>query len=88
MRKRDRGDKHDEYEIGGVDEYWILDKRRKDALFYVRGEDGLFHSRQPIDGIYTSHVLPKLTIRVELFWQEDLPTTPEIIKMVEQMLNG
>ncbi len=84
---RDRGAKFIEYERGGVDEYWILDPIRKEPLFYVRGEDGLFHSRLPVNGIYTSHVLPKLKLSVELLWQEKVPTTREAVKMVEQMLD-
>lgn len=84
--KRDRGDKFEEYEQGGVDEYWIVDRIHKEALFYVRGEDGMFHSRLPIDGIYTSCVLPKLIIAVDTFWQEKIPSTREAVKMVEAML--
>jgi Uma2 family endonuclease len=84
--KRDRGDKFEEYEQGGVDEYWIVDRIHKEALFYVRGEDGLFQSRQPIDGIYTSYVLPQLRIPVNIFWQEKIPSTREAVKMVEAML--
>lgn len=84
--KRDRGEKFDEYEKGGVQEYWILDPERKEPLFYVLGEDGLFHSRLPENGFYTSYVLPKLRLAVDLLWQEKLPTTPEVVEMVKQML--
>ncbi len=84
--KRDRGEKFDEYEKGGVQEYWILDPQRKEALFYVLGEDGLFHSRLAENGVYTSYVLPKLKLRVDLLWQEKLPTSPEVVEMVKQML--
>lgn len=84
--KRDRGDKHDEYEQGGVQEYWILDPQRRETLFYVRGEDELFHLKLPMDGVYTSTVLPKLKLKVDILWQANLPTTIEIIQMVEQML--
>jgi len=86
--KRDRGDKFEEYEQGGVQEYWIVDRIHKEALFYVRGEDGLFQSRQPIDGIYTSYVLPRLKIPVSVFWQDKIPSTREAVKMVEAMLKG
>ncbi len=84
--ERDTYEKFHEYEQGGVDEYWILDLQRREPLFYVRGEDGLFHARPPIDGVYTSHVLPKLHIPVNLLWQEKLPEVIEIVQMVENML--
>jgi len=83
---RDRGEKFSEYEEGGVGEYWILDPQRKESLFYVRGEDGLFYSRLLENGVYTSHMLPKLKLKVDLLWQEKLPTTPEVVEMVKQML--
>jgi Uma2 family endonuclease len=84
--KRDRGTKFDEYEKGGVDEYWIVDRLRKEALFYVLNTDGVYQSRLPVDGIYTSTVLPKLKLRVDLLWQDTLPTVLETVKMVQQML--
>lgn len=83
---RDRGEKHEEYERGGVQEYWILDSQRKESLFYVRGDDELFHLKLPVDGVYTSSVLPKLKLKVDILWQEKLPTMTEIIRMVEAML--
>jgi Uma2 family endonuclease len=83
---RDRGVKFIEYEKGGVLEYWIIDPLRREPLFYVRGEDGLFHSRPPVDGVYTSVILPQLKLPVELLWRETLPTTREIVQMVEAML--
>ena len=83
---RDKVEKFEEYEIGGVQEYWILDPARQEPLFYVLGEDGLFHSRPPVDGVYTSTVLPKLKLAISLLWQDEYPNPMEVIEMVKQML--
>jgi Uma2 family endonuclease len=82
----DRGAKFSEYEQGGVSEYWILDRKRREPMFYVLGEDGLYHSRLPVDGVYTSVVLPKFKLQVDVLWQEILPSPPEAVKLVEDML--
>jgi len=84
--RRDRGEKFDEYERGGVAEYWLIDPQRKEALFYVRGENNLFESRLPQDGRYTSHVLAQLQLHVDIFWQEKPPGVRETVRMVEVML--
>jgi Uma2 family endonuclease len=85
--KRDRGVKFDEYEKGGVDEYWIVDRLRREALFYVRNAEGMYQSRLPVDGVYTAYVLPKLRLPVELLWREEFPTVREIVAMVECMVS-
>jgi Uma2 family endonuclease len=79
--------KYAEYEKGGVQEYWILDPARKEPLFYVLGEDGLFHSHPPIDGVYTSTVLPKLKLTISLLWEDEYPNPMEVVEMVKQMLD-
>lgn len=85
--RRDRGEKYAEYEQGGVDEYWILDPQRKDAAFFVRGSDNLFHSRLPVNDVYTSAVLDKLQLRLDLLWREKPPTVREAVKMIEALLS-
>jgi hypothetical protein len=54
----------------------------------VRGEDGTFHARLPVDGIYTSYALPRLKLAVDLFWQDKFPGVLEIVRMVEGMLKA
>ncbi len=85
--KRDRGEKFEEYERAGVDEYWILDPQRRESLFYVRGEDGLYHNRPPVEGIYSLVALPGLKLEVVLLWRETLPTSEQIIAIVKAMLD-
>jgi Uma2 family endonuclease len=85
--ERDRGEKFTEYERGGVKEYWLFDPQRREHLFYVLGEDGLYSPRYPdADGIYRSPVFPKLALPVALLWQQPLPGIRQIIALVDTML--
>jgi Uma2 family endonuclease len=78
-RSRDRGEKYFEYEKGGVREYWLIDPDRKQAEFYVLGEDALY---RPVftggSGVYRSTVLEGLWIKVEWLWQR--PTLMSVLK--------
>jgi Uma2 family endonuclease len=80
-RSRDRGDKFDEYEQGGVPEYWLIDPERKRAEFYQRGADGFYRS-VPIgqNGIYHSAVLQGLWVKVDWLWQDPLPPLRQVVK--------
>ncbi len=84
--RRDRGEKYREYELGGVQEYWLIDPLRRDPAFYVLGEDGLFHPRLPENGIYRSQVLDRLALPVDVLWQDELPGVRATLHMVEAML--
>jgi Uma2 family endonuclease len=67
---RDRGEKFFEYEQGGVGEYWVIDADRKQAEFYQRGEDGIYHLVPPApDEIYRSSVLAGLWLQVNWLWK-------------------
>lgn len=79
--KRDRVDKREEYEKGGVREYWMIDRENRQADFLVRGEDGLFHP-VPVGegGIFRSTVLAGLWIKVDWLWQEPLPSLMSVLK--------
>ncbi len=74
----DRGNKYDEYESGGVREYWLIDPRRREAFFYVRGQDGLFHAAPLENGVFQSVVLPPVRLRVQWLW--DLPIEDDVLR--------
>jgi len=70
---RDRGEKFVEYEAAGVKEYWLVDPDRRQAEFYVLGEDGRYHPVPAQAGVYHSRVLPGLGLRLEWLWQDPPP---------------
>lgn len=82
---RDRVDKFDEYEAGGVLEYWILDNRprRQRAQFYRLNEEGLY---QPMmvgsDGVFHSEVLPGFWLRLEWLWAEQ----PDLLRALAELI--
>jgi Uma2 family endonuclease len=78
--QRDRGEKFFEYEQGGVREYWLIDPLRRQADFYIRGDDELYHAGAIVDGIYRSEVLKGLWLRVGWLWQGPLPSVLGVIK--------
>lgn len=82
---RDRVDKFDEYEAGGVLEYWLLDNRprRQRAQFYRLNEEGLY---QPMmvgsDGVFHSEVLPGFWLRLEWLWAEQ----PNLLRALAELI--
>ena len=78
---RDRGEKYVEYEAAGIPEYWLLDPFRKQAEFYLLGEDGIYRLA-PVgeDGIFRSRVLEGLWLRVDWLWQEPLPPLMDVLR--------
>lgn len=80
-RARDRGDKFYEYEQGGVREYWLIDPIRKQAEFYLLGDDNLYHPASiGEDDKFHSIVLRGLHLKVSWLWQEPLPTLLTVLK--------
>jgi Uma2 family endonuclease len=81
-RTRDNVDKFHEYEQGGVQEYWIIDPIRNEAMFYYRGKDGVF-GLIPVnkEGIFKSRVLDGLWLKVDWLWQEPLPKLMSVLKV-------
>lgn len=67
---RDRGDKFVEYEQAGVQEYWLIDPRRKIAEFYRLDEQGRYQTVQSGEtGEFPSAVVLGFRVRIEWFWR-------------------
>jgi Uma2 family endonuclease len=83
---RDYGKKFEEYEKGGVREYWIIDPLREDCRFYRLDKNGIYRPFYPDDdGHYQTPNLPKLMLHVPMFWQEELPDFFAIGRAVQTM---
>lgn len=81
---RDRVVKFDEYERGGVREYWLVDYLYEEALFYQRNTDGKFVRVAPDEqGIYTSTVLPLLKLPVALLWRDPVPNRDDADALID-----
>lgn len=63
--KRDQTEKKDIYERNRVDEYWIVNPRRKAVSVFYLGKRGYGAGRTFTRGMLRSRVLPKLHIAVE-----------------------
>jgi Uma2 family endonuclease len=84
---RDYGEKLREYEAGGVKEYWILDRLRKDTRFYLLSETGHYlHQPEDADRNYHSPLLPGLVVHVPTLWQDELPGPSAVASAVKSML--
>lgn len=84
---RDHGIKFNEYETGGVSEYWLIDPLRKDYRFYRRDDEGLYHP-VPLNetGEYLTPLLPDFRLHVPILWKDPLPTISDAMGLVERML--
>jgi Uma2 family endonuclease len=75
---RDYGEKMVEYEQGGVQEYWLIDPRRRAAIFYrltERAEGGRLYQAGALDDgdRYTTPLLPRFALPVPTLWSDPLP---------------
>jgi Uma2 family endonuclease len=85
--RRDRVEKFSEYERAGVPEYWILDHRHQESLFYQLDAEGRYQRIDPDEsGVYHSAILKGLRLKVTVLWEEELPKGIEVVRMVEAML--
>ena len=86
---RDHGEKFDEYEKGGVPEYWIIDAIHKETRFYRLNEEGVYVRQvEDADGNYRTPNLPGLVLHVLTLWQDNLPGPIAIGQAVQAMLKN
>jgi Uma2 family endonuclease len=72
--KRDHGEKFEEYELGGVKEYWIIDPLRDETRFYRLNAEGRYIGiREDAQGYYQTPLLPGFKLHVPTLWDEPLP---------------
>lgn len=84
---RDYGEKFEEYEAGGVGEYWILDPIRTQTHFYRRDENGIYRLVLPdAEGNYRTPLLPQFRLHVPTLWEETLPDIVTVVEAVRAML--
>ena len=76
----DRKEKYNEYQAGGVREYWLIDPMRKKAEVFVRGRDGLYRLAPMEDGVFNSVVLKGLWIKSDWLWRKPLPSVIAVAK--------
>jgi Uma2 family endonuclease len=86
---RDRGPKFTEYEAAGIGEFWLIDPIRSEAAFYHLDDDNHYHRIEPQPGgTLHSLVLPGFRLHPQVLWSDPLPTVPEIVTLVNQMVEG
>jgi Uma2 family endonuclease len=67
---RDRTEKKDSYERSGVDEYWVVDPRKRQVTVFVREGDVFASPSTTSTGAVCSRVLPDLRVTVEEIFAE------------------
>ena len=83
----DYGAKLEEYEKGGVGEYWIVDPIRCSCLFYRMTEKEVYGLHLPADdGGYATPRLPGFVLHAPTLWQQPLPDYGAIWQAVQQSL--
>lgn len=85
-RRVDSVDKFQEYEQGGVPEFWLIDYERRHPIFYRLNSSGLYEEAAPDEqGLYHAAAVPGLRLPVDLLWREMLPGPVEIVRLTEQL---
>ncbi len=84
----DHGEKLEEYELGGVGEYWIIDPTHNECRFHRLNEQKRYEAvSEDQHGIYITPQLPRLQLHVPTLWHDVLPDFYEVGDAVRAMLN-
>lgn len=85
-RAVDRGEKFYEYESGGVREFWLIDRPRRQAEFFSLTRRGKLRIYQPIPvdeaGIFRSEVLKPFWLKVDWLWQRPLRPVLDVLNEI------
>ncbi len=84
-RALDRGDKHYEYERGGVKEYWLIDPERRQAEFYILGKDRIYRAADTSDGVFHSTVVKGFWLKTAWLWRRPLPSAATILRELKAL---
>ncbi len=78
--------KFEEYEKGGVKEYWIIDPKRRTVNFHRLNAEGVYEAFTA-DGNhnYSTPLLPQFVLHTPILWREKLPATLETGDIVRAM---
>jgi len=86
---RDHGEKFEEYEKGGVGEYWIVDYVYRECRFFRLNADGQYvRFSEDAQGNYQSPLLPGLVLHIPTLWGPNLPGAVSIVQAVQAMLKS
>ncbi len=80
---RDHEEKYDEYQAGGVREYWLIDPETEKAQFYQLDAAGAYQPVLPdAAGVYHSRELPGFWLRGDWLWQPIFSPVDTVLQQI------
>ena len=80
-RRLDRVYKRADYERAGVREYWVIDPKVREAIFYGLNASGALDELAVANnGEFVSGVLPEVRLQLAWLWQEPQPDVIEVLR--------
>jgi Uma2 family endonuclease len=79
-RDRDRRQKLREYDLAGVEEYWIIDPMRESVEMHRRGSLGRYETVEAAGGKVESAVLPGFWIDPQWLWSSPMPDPVDVFR--------